>query len=106
MNERAELSCLVEPAAEGEKDHIQIKMTGTTTGLLALYEQLSLHLFKTMEESYDAGFVNSAYAFMQKRIIEGVPALKKDFDEVEATVKKFGPLMGILGKTFHMGGDK
>lgn len=106
MKEKVESSCLVEPTTEGEESHVQIKMTGSTTGLLAAYEQLSVNLFKTIEESYDAGFAIASYTIVQKRLMEGVPALKKDFEAFEATAKKLSPLMSILGKTFRAGGDK
>lgn len=103
MNERVEINCLVEPKAESEESHIQIKMVGSATGLLAALEQISVNVLKTIEESYDEGFTVAAYTFMQKRIVDGVPALKSDFDKFD---KKLSPLMSILGKTFHMGGDE
>lgn len=106
MTEKVRISCSVDPGADSEKDHVRIELTGSTTGLLAAYEQLSVHLFKAIEESCDAEFATMAYTLVQRRLVEGVPALKKDFDEFEATAKKLSPLMSILGKTFHMGGDK
>lgn len=106
MNEKVKISCVVDPADDSEKDHIRIEMTGSTAGLLAAYEQLSVHLFKTLEESMEPEFAEFAYTLVRMKIIEGVPALKKDFEKTKKTVEKVRPLMNILGKTFHVGGDE
>lgn len=105
MKEKVELSVTLEPNGD-DKTQCRIKLEGSTAGLLEAYEQLSKQLFTTMEEAADEEFAEAMYTIMQKRIIDGIPFLKKSYDEVANEVDKLKPLMDIVGKTFTIGGDK
>lgn len=105
MSEKVELYIRLEPNGDG-KTHCSRKMEGSTAGLLEAYERMSKDLFTTLAESADENFAEAMYAIMQKRIIEGIPFLKKSYDEVGAEVERLKPLLNIIGKTFTVGGEE
>lgn len=101
MSERTKLSILLEPNDE-ETTSCRCEIQGSSAGLLAAYEQLSVHLFKELEESKGADFMEAMYAVLQMKIIEDVPGLHKSFKNFEKANKAAKALSSILGKTFTM----
>lgn len=101
MNEHAKVSVTLEPADENHS-RCRIELQGEKAKMLMAYEELSVAFFTELANSIDDEFCDFAYAMMQNKIIERVPALKKSFDETVEQSKKVDALMSILGKTFTM----
>ena len=95
------------PTEDGRVED-EMHVEGQVGDLLAAYVALSKQLFDTVARDTAPGFAAEVYAKSQELILSecsfagNVKMIKMKEDEA----KRVMPLLNILGKTFHVGGDE